>query len=38
VRLAADVAGSQGRVGALGEAVIERQHVVLGGLGHEAIL
>ena len=36
--LAADVAGPQARVGALREAVVEWQHVVLGGLGHEAIL
>ena len=38
VCLAADMAWPQARVGALCEAVVEWQHVVLGRLSHEPIL
>src|SRR5580658_203422 len=38
VRYSPDMAGVQRRIGTLGEAIVEGQHVVLGRLGHEPIL
>src|SRR5439155_9350648 len=38
VRLPPDIAGLQCRIRALGEAIVEREHVVFGGLGQEPVL